>query len=148
MTDQQRIVALEAECHQRSSETSRIAARCDWVGEERDAARRQVTDLKAERDGLRQRLTEAEAAYASEHRRHSDLLGLLSEFFPPEADIRECLSTQRQRLTEADTAYRGLLQCCETHRQRVTELEAALEIEQIESETAAMDAQAAEKDKP
>ena len=105
-------------------------------------------ELKAERDGLRQRLTEAEAAYASEHRRHSDLLGLLSEFFPPEADIRECLSTQRQRLTEADTAYRGLLQCCETHRQRVTELEAALEIEQIESETAAMDAQAAEKDKP
>jgi len=51
--DPRRCAELEAECNQRSSETSRIAARCDRMGEERDAARRQVTDLKAERDGLK-----------------------------------------------------------------------------------------------
>jgi hypothetical protein len=48
-----------------------------------------------------------EKAYNVEHRRHSDLLGLLSEYYPFEADIRECLTRSRADLAAAKAVLDG-----------------------------------------
>lgn len=61
---------------------------------ERDAER-------IENAHLREAFGTMEKAYNVEHRRHSDLLGLLSEFYPAEADIRECLTRSRADLAAA-----------------------------------------------
>ena len=57
------------------------------------------------------RVRTAEAAYAKEHRVHSDLLGLLSEFYPGGADIRECLSASKQAERERDALLRLKVHC-------------------------------------
>ena len=46
--------------------------------------KKEIEELKASRDAYK-------AYYESEFARHSVVLGILSEFFPPGADIRECL---------------------------------------------------------
>jgi hypothetical protein len=77
----------------------------------RNAADAMLDEVEAERienAHLREAFVTMEKAYNVEHRRHSDLLGLLSEFYPAEADIRECLTRSRADLaaiTAAVTAY-------------------------------------------
>ena len=102
MTDQQRIVALEAECHQRSSETSRIAARCDWVGEERDALRRQVTDLKAERDRYKVQSEQADKAVIAVGAN----IERLTDQMARDREERDAL---RQRIADFEADFREVL---------------------------------------
>ncbi len=70
----------------------------------RNAADAMLDEVEAERienAHLREAFVTMEKAYNVEHRRHSDLLGLLSEFYPAEADIRECLTRSRADLAAA-----------------------------------------------
>jgi hypothetical protein len=114
-------------CVERDAERIENARLREAVGTFERACNQHEREL----DGTRDTLVRAEAdlaaerkQFADEHRRHSDLLGLLSEFYPAEADIRECLTRSRDDLAAAyavlDTAHRvargELLQTVEIDR--------------------------------
>lgn len=65
--------------------------------------RKDIDDLTASRDKYR-------SLYESEFARHSIVLGILSEYFPPGADIRECiklLTTERDEARRENETWRA-----------------------------------------
>ena len=60
----------------------------------------------AERDAALARAEKESDRYAAEHRRLSEVLGILSDVLPPGADIREALLSLRERAERAEELVR------------------------------------------